>query len=263
MFGLQTTNNKVLKNIGRNQTIEDFEIAYKNITDVGIKNVSLDVITGLPGDNLKNFNDTIDYIVGLGENIKHISIYSLEVHENTKIDFLIKNDFLQLPSEDEERKMKHLADKLLDKNGYKMYEISNYSKPGYESKHNNRYWLGSYYLGIGSSASSYILGTRYTNISNIDKYITNIENGIPTVIESDDLTDYDVLKEWVMLRFRLNTGVSKKEFKDKFKQNLDKLFKEELGELIDTKLIYLEDTDKYILTKKGRDLANLVFEKFI
>lgn len=192
-----------------------------------------------------------------------MSIYSLEVHENTKIDFLIKDGFLTLPNEDIERDMKHLADKMLDEKGYNMYEISNYSKEGYESKHNNAYWLGQNYLGFGASSSSYMNGSRYTNISDIKKYIRNIENGLSNVIEIEDLSDAELLKEWVMLRFRLNTGVSKEEFKVKFKQDINEIFKNELDYLISKELIYLENNDRYILTERGRDLANLVFEKFV
>lgn len=261
-IGLQSINNNVLKNIGRNQTIEDFEIAYKNMTSLGIDNISVDAITGLPGDDIGSFRETIEYIVGLGDNVKHVSIYSLEVHENTKLDFLLKEGFLTLPDEDEERDMKHLADGILDANGYRMYEISNYAKEGYESKHNSTYWLGQNYLGFGAAASSYILGSRYTNVSNIQKYIQNIQEGISNVVELEELTEDEILKEWVMLRFRLNIGVSKDEFKVRFKQNIEDIFKKELDELISKKLIYI-DNNRYILTEKGRDLANLVFEKFV
>ncbi len=263
-IGLQSINNNVLKNIGRNQTIEDFRVAYKNMTSLGIDNISVDSITGLPGDDINIFKDTIEYIAGLGDNIKHVSIYSLEVHENTKLDFLLKENFLELPSEDIERDMKHLADKMLEKNGYKMYEISNYAKEGYESKHNNGYWTGQNYLGFGVSASSYIHGSRYTNISNINKYIKNIQSnlGALNICDLEELTENDILKEWVMLRFRLTTGVSKNEFKNRFKKNLQDVFGEELKELENKRLIELIE-DRYVLTEKGRDLANLVFEKFV
>lgn len=261
-IGLQSIDNNILKNIGRNQTIEDFEISYLNMTSLGIENISVDCITGLPGDDINSFKQTIDYIVGLGANIKHVSVYSLEVHENTKLSFLLKEGFLELPNEDIERDMKHLADKILEENGYKMYEISNYAKEGYESKHNSGYWLGQNYLGFGVAASSYILGSRYTNISDVKQYIQNIQEGNTNVVELEELTEEDLLKEWVMLRFRLNTGVSVDEFKVKFKKDIQDVFNNELNELLKKELIHLEN-DRYILTEKGRDLANFVFKKFV
>ena len=113
---------------------------------------------------------TVEYILSL-DKIKHISAYSLEVHEGTKLDFLLNSGFLTLPDENTEREMKYLLDRKLALAGYNRYEISNYAKPGYESKHNLKYWNQQEYLGFGVSAHSYFDGKRFSNTDNLEKYI--------------------------------------------------------------------------------------------
>ena len=261
-LGMQSANNDTLKLIGRRHTREDVKTAISNMTKAGIKNISLDIITGLPNETLEDFRETLKFVTSLGENIKHISTYSLEVHDGTKLATLIETGFATLPTEDEERQMNDLTCTFLSKNGYNMYEISNYSKEGYESKHNLNYWNQGYYLGFGAAAASYINGKRYSNISNIHKYIEKINNSTDVVSDFEELDKLDTIKEYIILKLRLNAGLNTDEFYSKFKTDIFDMFKTEIDYLITKKLIEYNESRIY-LTPYGRDVANVVWEKFI
>lgn len=261
-LGIQSANNDTLKLIGRRHTKKDVIEAISNMEKAGITNVSVDVITGLPGESIESFGKTMEFVTSLSSIIKHISTYSLEVHEGTKLATLIDAGFAKLPSEDEERQMNDLAYNVLEKNGYNMYEISNYSKTGYESKHNLNYWNQGYYLGFGCGAASYINGRRYTNVTEISKYISKINNGENLIQDSEELDKLDTIKEYIILKLRLISGIDTKEFASKFKTDIFSMFKEEIDYLIKNKLIVCKD-ERIYLTKYGRDVANIVWEKFI
>jgi len=261
-LGMQSANNNTLKLIGRRHTRDDVKIAINSMEKVGIKNISLDIITGLPNETLEDFRETLKFVTSLGKNVTHISTYSLEVHDGTKLATLIETGFATLPTEDEERQMNDLTYTFLSKNGYNMYEISNYSKEGYESKHNLNYWNQGYYLGFGVAAASYINGKRYTNISNIYKYIESINNYVDVISESEELDKLATIKEYIILKLRLNKGLNINEFYGKFKTNIFDMFKTEIDDLITKKLIECKENRIY-LTPYGRDVANVVWEKFI
>lgn len=262
-FGLQSINKKTLKYIGRSY------YSKENITDIiekagriGFNNISVDCIIGLPEETEEDFINTVEYILNLGDNIKHVSAYSLEVHEGTKIDFLINSGFISLPSEETERNMKYALDNLLEENGFERYEISNYAKKGYESKHNLKYWNKEEYLGLGAAASSYINSSRYTNIESVKEYIEGLENNKNIVSISEDLEELDDIKEYIILKLRLKEGLDIKEFKTKFNKDILNMYKEEIDELVSNNLICINN-ENISLTYKGEDLANLVWEKFI
>ncbi len=261
-LGVQSANDDILRVIGRRHTKATVTEAYNNMVKAGISNISVDLITGLPNDTVQEFLNTLSFISSLGDEIKHISTYSLEVHEGTKLATLIDTGFVTLPSEDDERKMNDLVGTTLEKKGYNMYEISNYAKEGYESKHNLTYWNQEYYLGFGVSAASYINGKRYSNINNINEYIDGINNFKSVIKESSDLDKLDTIKEYIILKLRLIKGVNIHDFYSKFKVNLFDIFKEEINDLIDKELL-IKQEDNIFLTHKGRDIANVVWEKFI
>jgi len=260
-LGLQSVNNTTLKNIGRIATVEMFEEAYNNAVKAGFTNISSDLIIGLPNETLKDFERSVDFLL-TKKNIKHISAYSLEVHENTKLDFLINNGFLELPSEELEREMKYLLDKKLENNGYIRYEISNYAKQGYNSKHNLSYWNQIEYIGLGAGAASFVNSTRYTNISDIDKYIEYMQDGISIKEEVEEMNKLDLIKEYVILRLRLKDGLVINDFKERFKQDIYELYKDKIAKLVNEGLLK-DDGNSISLTYKGEDLANRVWQEFI
>lgn len=263
-IGLQSTDNKVLKNIGRVHTYEDFLNVLNYAKEANITNLSVDLIYPLPGLNINGLNDELEKIISLKDkyNIKHISIYNLEVHEDTKLEFLLNNGFLELVDEDEEYDMKNLIYSKLTSNEFNQYEISNFAISGYESMHNTNYWNQGYYLGFGSTASSFILGSRYKNIDNIKEYINGVNNFYNIICEKEDLDKLDLMKEYVILRLRLINGISKEAFLKKFEKDILDIFGNEIKELEDKGLI-INNTQNIYLSDRGKEVANIVWEKFI
>lgn len=264
-IGLQSTYDTILKKIGRAHNLKDFEDTLELANKIGFKNISVDLIYPLPDLDLEKFKESVEYVINLKDkNVKHISIYNLEVHENTKLAFLLKEGYVTLVDEDTEYEMYEYLRKRFEEEGYYRYEISNYAIDGYESKHNLRYWNQELYLGFGCGASSFFSGTRYSNIKNIEKYIENIETG-NSIIDKENYEELDLLalmKEYVMLSLRKIEGLDKKKFKAKYKKDIEEIFAEEIKELTDDKLIE-EKQDKILLTKRGLEVANLVWEKFV
>lgn len=264
-IGLQSTYDTILKKIGRAHNLKDFEDTLELANKIGFKNISVDLIYPLPDLDLEKFKESVEYVINLKDkNVKHISIYNLEVHENTKLAFLLKEGYVTLVDEDTEYEMYEYLRKRFEEEEYHRYEISNYAIDGYESKHNLRYWNQGLYLGFGCGASSFFSGTRYSNIKNIEKYIENIETG-NSIIDKENYEELDLLalmKEYVMLSLRKIEGLDKKKFKAKYKKDIEEIFAEEIKELTDDKLIE-EKQDKILLTKRGLEVANLVWEKFV
>ncbi|MBO5476925.1 MAG: radical SAM family heme chaperone HemW [Clostridia bacterium] len=262
-IGLQSNHNDILKKIGRAHKIEEFEKALDLANKVGFTNISADLIYPLPDLDLNRFNETLDYILNLKDkNIKHISIYNLEIHENTKLKFLLDEGYVTLVDEDEEYEMYTALNKRFKEAGYNRYEISNYSIQGYESNHNLRYWNQSLYLGFGAGASSFFGGSRYRNENSIEKYISYLDKGISIIAEKEDLDLLSLMKEYVMLALRKIEGLDVTNFKSKYKKDVYELFSEELNSLINDGL--LEKEGNYIhLTQRGLEVANLVWEKFV
>ena len=264
-IGLQSTYDTILKKIGRAHNLKDFEDTLELANKIGFKNISVDLIYPLPDLDLEKFKESVEYVINLKDkNVKHISIYNLEVHENTKLAFLLKEGYVTLVDEDTEYEMYEYLRKRFEEEEYHRYEISNYAIDGYESKHNLRYWNQELYLGFGCGASSFFSRTRYSNIKNIEKYIENIETG-NSIIDKENYEELDLLalmKEYVMLSLRKIEGLDKKKFKAKYKKDIEEIFAEEIKELTDDKLIE-EKQDKILLTKRGLEVANLVWEKFV
>ncbi len=253
--GLQTTNDNLLKEIGRVHTFEEFQKAYNLVKKVGFENINVDLMFGLPNQQLQDVAESLEYLIQI--NPTHISCYSLIVHEN-----ILKN----LPEDEEEREMYYLTKKMLKESGYEQYEISNFSKKGYESKHNLAYWNQEEYVGLGAGASSYYKGERYTNECNIEKYISkiNIDEEIRNVEEVEN--EESKLREYIILRLRLTEGVCLEEGNKKFGVEIKKIFENEIEKLIELSLIEFEfkNNKTYMkLTEKGMDLANQVWEEFI
>ncbi len=263
-IGLQSTHDKVLKNIGRTHTYSDVLNILEISKKIDFTNISVDVIYPLPGLSVKMFDDTLNTLLTLKENynIKHMSIYNLEIHENTKLYFLLNEGFLSLVDEDEEYVMYQHLINTLESNNFNRYEISNFSLLGYESKHNLNYWNQGEYLGFGVSASSFYAGSRYKNIDNIDSYINSIQNYKSIILQREDLDKLAMIKEYIILKLRLKNGINKKEFFNRFNVNIYDLFKIELDELFSYKLLE-ESKDNIYLSNRGKEVANLVWEKFI
>ncbi len=275
-LGLQTTHDETLKKIGRKHTFEEFENALKLCKEENITNISVDLIYPLPGLTLDMFKESVNKIIDLKDiyNIKHISIYNLEVYSKTKLAFLLNENYLTLPDEDEEYQMRLFLEKTLAKNKFEKYEISNFSLKGFESKHNLNYWNQGIYLGFGIAASSYISSTRYTNGNDIKKYIEVMSLNTPYIVAKEEMDKLDLMKEYIILKLRLKEGLNSLDFKNKFKVDLLDIFKIEIDKLIEQKLIIkIPNTDNnssmsianfnICLTNRGFEVANVVFRTFV
>ena len=254
-IGLQETDNKLLKQIGRIHTYEDFLKTYKMARKVGFNNVNVDLMIGLPNQNIKNVEKSLNEIINL--NPEHISVYSLIIEEGTVIKKEISDGKLQLPDERTEREEYWLVKNKLEEVGYTHYEISNYSKKGFESKHNLNCWNQKEYLGFGVAAHSYFNLERYSNVEDIVQYI----EGAKYIVHEKQNRSI-TMKEYMLLGLRKIDGIKISEFKNIFVDNPIIIFKNELNELVESKLIEI-DLDNIRLTKKGIDLANFVWEKFV
>lgn len=261
-IGLQSTNNKILKQIGRIHTYEEFLNTYSLARKVGIKNINVDLMLALPEQTLEDLNASVDNIIKLQP--EHISVYSLILEEETLMKKLVDENKIKLPSEELEREMYWNVKEKLESNGYVHYEISNFSKKGFEAKHNLNCWEQKEYIGFGLAAHSYINNRRFCNTSNLKDYIENIQNGnFKNNIEVCEIqTKEDKKKEYMLLGLRKIDGVNVQEFKNKFVDNPIYLFHKELEKLVNEGLIEI-DLNQIKLTNKGLDLANLVWEEFV
>ena len=254
-IGLQTTNDNLLKIIGRIHTYEEFLETYKLAEEVGFKNINVDLMIGLPSQTIQDLKDSLNKVIKLEP--KHISTYSLILEENTVLEKLVESGKLILPDEDMERQMYWYVKNTLELNGYNHCEISNFAKEGFESKHNLNCWEQKQYIGLGLAASSYINNERYSNVGDMKKYL----NGSGKIIEERQSIE-DTEKEYMLLGLRKINGVNISKFKEKFACNPLFLFREELNKLVMDKLIAV-DTNNIKLTNKGLDFANLVWEEFV
>ena len=257
-IGLQNTSDYILKILGRIHTYKDFLNVYNMARQIGFKNINVDLMIGVPTQNIDNVKDNVSKILDLKP--EHISVYSLIVEENTPIEKKISSDELILPSEDLEREMYWYVKNKLEENGYKHYEISNFAKEGKESKHNMNCWNQEQYLGFGVAAHSYLNNERFSNTEDLDEYIVRDLLEIKQINEIQDILDKQ--KEYMMLGLRKIDGVSISKFKQKYVNNPVYLFKEEINKLSKEGLLQV-NLDNIKLTKKGIDLANLVWEEFI
>lgn len=261
-IGMQSTEDKILKEIGRIHTYDEFLTTYKTARKVGFKNINVDLMLGLPNQTIEILEGSINKVIKLKP--EHISVYSLILEDNTPLKIDYDNNKIQLPSEDVEREMYWKVKEILEKNNYKHYEISNFAKEGYESKHNMNCWNQNDYLGFGLASHSYFKAKRYCNIDNLEKYIKNIEeNNIEKNMEILEIqNEEDMKKEFMLLGLRKIDGVNIQEFKKRFIENPIFKFHNELEKLSKEGLIEV-DLDRIKLTSKGLDLANIVWEEFV
>ena len=261
-IGLQAVQDDLLKMLGRIHTYSEFENTYNLIQKNGFKNINVDLMLGLPNQTIDNIEECVKKIVSLNPN--HISVYSLIVEEGTPIEKKITSGILNLPEEDLERKMYYKVKELLEKNGYNHYEISNFAKKGFESKHNMNCWNQEEYLGFGLASHSYFENKRFSNIENLDEYIKNIEenNFDKNIIVHEIQSEESKKKEYMLLGLRKIEGVSISKFEQKFRIHPLFYFRFEISKLEEDGLIEV-DLDNIKLTQKGLDFANLVWEEFV
>lgn len=260
-LGLQTYDDELLKVLGRIHNVKKFEQAFFEAKELGFENINVDLIFGIPGQTKEKFENELKKLIKLEPT--HISCYSLSLEEGTVLCEEKKRGAIKLPDEDEERCMYHTAKKLLEKEGYVHYEISNFAKPGKECRHNITYWKCEEYLGFGAGAHSFIGNLRFSNKRGIREYIESLYNR--DSIRYDEIHILNIeekMSEFMFMGLRMLKGVSKDEFKSRFNRDIKEIFSIQIERLKEQGLIF-EDDQSIGLTTKGLDFANLVFMEFI
>ncbi len=259
-IGLQSTNDQILKTIGRIHNYEQFLKTYNWALEVGFKNINVDLMLGLPTQTITDIKEGLENILNLKQAPNHVSVYSLIIEDGTLIQEMLNAGKLQFPTEEDERNQYHYTKNLLELHGYNHYEISNFAKSGYESKHNLNCWKQKQYVGFGLAAHSYINGIRYANTSDLNVYLNNIRKDIKIVNENQTLDD--MKREYMLLGLRMLDGIRITEFKEKFGENPIYIFRDELQRLVENELVIV-DLDNIKLTNKGLDFANIVWQEFV
>lgn len=257
-IGLQSTDDELLTELGRIHTYEQFLETYTWAKETGFHNINVDIMSALPNQTLDGYTDSLKKIVTL--DVQHISAYSLIVEEGTPFYQLYEEDKLNLPDEDTERQMYYKTKEILKEAGFERYEISNYAKPGYECKHNIRYWIRKDYLGLGLGAASFLGNTRYKNTEWMDEYL--LDNKYTEKTEVQILPREECMEEFMFLGLRMTEGVSKTEFFKVFGIPMDEVYGKVLEKLIKQRLI-CETGDRVFLTEYGLDVSNSVWLEFL
>lgn len=261
-IGLQSTNDKILKSMGRAHSKEDFDLAVATIREFGIKNISADMIIGYPKQTIADVKETLTHLIDL--DIPHISIYMLQVEEGTKLKKMVDTNAIALPEEDIVVKMYNYVSETLMQKGYNRYELSNFAKPTYESFHNQVYWKRKDYLGLGLAAHSYIAGTRFSNTDNLAEYADKLENKgtLPTTV-SKTLTKEEKREEFIMLSLRTAEGLSLDAFKAEFDENFLATKKATLAKLIENGFMILTKDNRLVCTSKGFLVLNQIILQLV
>ena len=207
-LGVQNDNDELLKKLGRPHDYAQVVNAVQRIRKAGYKNLSLDLMYGLPGQSLNAWKDTIERVMTLAPD--HISCYALKIEEGTPMyDY---RDFLDIPDEDTQADMYLSAVEILRSKGFRQYEISNFSRKGLYSRHNMKYWTGGEYLGFGPGASSDFAGKRFTIIRDLQGYCNGIKTGGEVLAEMEEVPMRERAGEYLMLRLRTTTGIAREEY---------------------------------------------------
>lgn len=284
-IGLQSADDKELKYLGRIHSYESFLKSYQRARQAGFRNINVDLMSALPGQNMQSWKNTLKKVMMLKP--EHISAYSLMIEERTPFYERFgeakraEREKLQpktaaelaaraavmtlpdLPDEDVDREMYHLTKEMMAAHGYERYEISNYAKKGYECRHNIGYWSGVEYLGLGLGASSYTYGYRYHNTEDMQEYLSlNLYEGGAAARDIEELSLKDQMEEFMFVGLRMMKGVSGSVFLECFGQNLWNVYGNVIKKLEKQGLIRV-DMPMIRLTDLGIDVSNAVLAEFL
>ncbi|MCQ2537794.1 MAG: coproporphyrinogen III oxidase, partial [Lachnospiraceae bacterium] len=270
-IGIQSADDKELIMLGRIHSFRDAVNTVEMARRAGFDNLSVDIMSALPGQTLEKYRENLQKILSL--NPEHISAYSLILEEGTAFYDKYGPDgklAATIPDEDTDRAMYSLTKEMLKEAGYERYEISNYSKPGYESRHNSSYWIGTEYIGFGLGASSLINNRRYANTDSHEIYrnysCQRVESraDISTKcrILEETLEKDGLMSEFMILGLRMTKGISGAEFREKFGIDIQTKYGIEIDKLISEGILEIKE-DRIALTEFGLDVSNYAFEKFI
>ena len=259
-IGLQAWQNSLLKELGRIHTVEDFKESFQMAREVGFDNINVDLMSGLPNQTLKQWQETLQKVIEL--NPEHLSCYSLIVEEGTVFYKKLQQGTLNLPDEDLEREMYAETIKYLGEKGYVQYEISNFSKNNRTCRHNIIYWDLNEYVGCGAAAHSYSDGFRYRNEENVEEYVEKINLNDTAVVEKRKNTYKDDMEEFMFMGLRKNVGINKNEFLKRFNKDIHEVYGEVISKNVSLGLIS-EDAYNVCLTSQGTEVSNMIMAEFL
>lgn len=258
-LGVQAFNDKHLKRIGRSHNEAQIYSTIDALKTAGFQNISIDLIYALPGQTMDDVRSNVAKALSL--NIPHLSLYSLILEHHTVFMNKMRRGKLHLPTEDLEAEMFEYIISEMERNGFEHYEISNFTKPGFESRHNLMYWDNVEYYGVGAGASGYLDGIRYRNRGPIQHYLKGVSEGNARLSE-EVLSKNEMMEEELFLGLRKKEGVSIGKFEQKFGTSFEKRYGQIVQELQSDGL--LKENNGFIqMTKKGLFLGDTVAEKFI
>lgn len=263
-IGMQSAQEKELKMLGRIHDFGSFVQVYREAVEAGFTNINVDVMSGLPGQTLASYRDTLEKVLHLEPMPQHISAYSLIVEEGTPFAAMAERGELPLPEEDTERAMYEETIEVLAKYGFHRYEISNYALDGYECRHNVGYWIRRDYLGFGIGAASLIDNVRFQNGRDLNTYLAH---SFACREEEQSLTTQEQMEETMFLGLRLVRGVSYEDFEKQYGKSPEEVYGEVIAKNVADGLLTVreeENRGRYLaLTKRGLDLSNYVMAQFL
>ncbi len=259
-FGVQSFDDAELKMIDRAHTADEAGEAVKLARQAGFQNISIDLIAGLPEQKMSTWRRNLQEAFALAT--EHISVYLLELYKDAPLLHRIKRGELHAIDEDLTVEMYYALVDEADKHGFAHYEISNWARPGFESRHNLKYWTGAPYWAFGVSAAGYDGQTRWTNTRNINEYLQRIESGKSPISERTELTADDQQSEAIFLQLRLQGGVNLLSHQQQFGVDVKARYEDEIARLCEAELIEFEN-DTMRISRAGKVLANEVFQAFV
>ena len=258
--GVQCLDSKLLAQHGRIQSVDNITNTFKILKESRFPNVNGDVIIGLPGQTTKSILETIKFLID--HNVKHISAYTLQIEKHTLLYSKLAKGKIKPITDQKIVDIYSKAEKLLEKAGFKRYEVSNYAKPCFECEHNKKYWNTVDYLGLGVSAYSYVDGYRYYNTKRLDTYLDAMREGKSAVYSREYITKKDKKVERIMLSLRTTKGLDLNKFKEEFKEDLLKTKATQIEELL--KLGVVEIVDGFLRIKgKHFNVSNSIIVDLI
>lgn len=258
-IGLQSTHDHELRALGRLHSYEDFLATYRAARGAGFQNISVDLMLGIPEQNAVSLAQTLDRVTALAP--EHISAYGLRVEEGTR--FFDTVSALSLPDEDTVADMQEQTAMALAAAGYEHYEVSNYARPGYRSRHNLRYWLSSPYLGFGPGAHSYFEGVRFETPRDTVGYMAAVAAEDTAFLEADPhpVAGKEAQDEYVMLRMRLFEGVSEADFRARFGLSFTEAYGD-TARLESAGLLARQD-GRIAFTERGMYVSNAILSEWL
>ncbi|MGI6031095.1 MAG: radical SAM family heme chaperone HemW [Eubacteriales bacterium] len=259
-FGLQSVIDEELQKLGRLHDFHDFMRAYSDARALGFSNISVDVMFSLPDQTPERLTNTLDTVIRLAP--EHVSAYSLKIEQGTPFYRMYKDGELRVPNDEEDRQLYELCVHKLEEAGYGQYEISNFARPGYQSRHNLKYWNCEEYIGLGCNAHSYFGGKRFNFMPEIEVYLNQVLNGGKCIKDLVEIPYEDAVNEYIMMRLRLNEGIDDEVFLERFGYRFSTAFRPTIDKYIATGHM-VQRGSCFALTLEGFNISNYIIAEFL